>query len=107
VISKFIERISENKFLVVFGDSLQALDFIHVKDIAQANRAALEGERTGACNIATGQTWTLLQVIDTLSTCVNQAVEVKHEALRGGDIVHSSAYNDRLKGVLDYTPQAS
>jgi UDP-glucose 4-epimerase len=107
VISKFIERISEKKPLVVFGDGLQTRDFIYVKDIARANRAALEGEGTGACNIATGQTWTLLQVINTLSTCVNQTLEVEHKDPRDGDILHSSAYNDRLKDVLGYTPQAS
>ncbi len=107
VISKFIERISENKPLIVFGDGLQTRDFIYVKDIAQANRAALEGTGTGACNIATGQTWTLLQVIETLSTCVNQQLHVEHQAPREGDILHSAASNDRLKQVLGYTPKAS
>jgi UDP-glucose 4-epimerase len=107
VISKFIERISENKPLVVFGDGLQTRDFIYVKDIAQANRAALEGAGTGACNIATGKAWTLLQVIDTLSTCVNQTLHVEHKAPRDGDILHSAAYNDRLKEVLGYTPRAT
>ena len=107
VISKFIERISENQPLVVFGDGLQTRDFIYVKDIARANRAALEGTGTGACNIATGKTWTLLQVIDTLSTCVKQPLKVEHKAPRDGDILHSAAYNDRLKQVLGYTPQAT
>jgi len=107
VISKFIERISENQPLVVFGDGLQTRDFIYVKDIAQANRAALEGQGTGACNIATGKTWTLLQVIDTLSTCVKQKLTVEHKAPRDGDILHSAAYNDRLREVLGYTPKAS
>jgi len=107
VISKFIERISENHPLIVFGDGLQTRDFIYVKDITQANRAALEGEGTGACNIATGKTWTLLQVIDTLSTCVNQKLSVEHKAPRDGDILHSAAFNDRLREVLGYTPQAS
>ena len=38
VISKFIERISEQRPLTVFGDGLQTRDFIFVKDIARANR---------------------------------------------------------------------
>jgi len=96
-ISKFIERISENKSLVVFGDGLQTRDFIYVKDIVQANRAALEAAGTGVCNIATGKAWTLLQVIDTLSTCVDQTLHVEHKAPRDGDILHSAAYNERTQ----------
>ncbi|MDT7041297.1 NAD-dependent epimerase/dehydratase family protein [Candidatus Nitronereus thalassa] len=107
VISKFIERISAKQPLLVFGDGLQTRDFIYVKDIAQANRAALEGTGTGACNIATGKTWTLLQVIETLSTCVKQSLKVEHKAPRDGDIMHSAAYNDRLREVLGYTPKST
>jgi len=107
VISKFIERISENKPLIVFGDGLQTRDFIFVKDIAQANRAALEGTGTGTCNIATGRAWTLLQVIETLARCVNQTLGVEHQAPREGDISHSAGYNDRLKRELGYTPQTT
>ena len=107
VISKFIERISENKPLIVFGDGLQTRDFIYVKDIAQTNRVALEGTGIGVCNVATGTTWTLLQVIASLSSCVNSTLEVEHKDPRGGDILHSAAYNKRLREVLGYTPQAT
>jgi len=107
VISKFIERISEKKPLMIFGDGKQSRDFIYVKDIAQVNRAALEGEGTGACNVATGQTRTLLQVIDALSACAKQPLRVEHQAPRDGDIQHSAAYNERLKELLGYTPKTS
>lgn len=107
VISKFIERMTEGKPLIVFGDGQQTRDFIYVKDIAHANRLALEGVETGVCNIATGQSWTLSQVIETLSTCVHHSLDVEYQPAREGDILHSAANNDRLKNKLGYTPKVT
>ena len=105
VISKFIERISGQQALMVFGDGLQTRDFIFVKDIARANLAALEGMETGACNVGTGQSWTLLEVIEALSACVQKPLAVEHLPERGGDIRHSAAQVGRIQQHLGFTAQ--
>lgn len=107
VISKFIERINEKQPLTVFGDGLQTRDFIFVKDIARANRAALEVEEAEVCNVGTGQSWTLLQVIDALATCVQKTLSVNHLPERGGDIRHSTAQVSRIQQSLGFRPQTS
>jgi UDP-glucose 4-epimerase len=103
VISKFLECIQKKQPLSVFGDGQQTRDFIFVKDIAQANVKALQGKTTQTCNVGTGKSWTLLEMIDALSRAVGQPLEVKHLAPRGGDIVHSSAKVTRIKEQLGFS----
>ena len=106
VISKFLEFIDKKQPLTVFGDGEQTRDFIFVKDIAKANIDALQGEASGFCNVGTGNTFTLLQVIDVLSDCVGRKLEVKHLPARDGDIVHSSAKVDKIKELIDFSAES-
>ncbi len=107
MISKFLECIARDSPLVVFGDGKQTRDFIFVKDIAQANRAALDGEGGGVCNVGTGQSRTLLQVIEALSLCVGRSLAVQHMPPRDGDIHHSAARVDHVRELLGFTAQTS
>ena len=105
VISKFLEFIEKKQPMTVFGDGLQTRDFIFVKDIARANVAALTGEASGFCNVGTGKTSTLLDVIQVLSDCVGRALEVNHLDPRDGDIIHSSAEVDKIKELIGFSAQ--
>lgn len=107
VISKFLECIARDSPLVVFGDGKQTRDFIFVKDVAQANRAALHGEGGGVCNVGTGQSRTLLQVIEALSLCVGRSLAVQHMPPRDGDIQHSGTRADHVRELLGFTAQTS
>ena len=44
VITKFLNKIKENKYPEIFGDGSQTRDFIFVKDVANANLSAMESE---------------------------------------------------------------
>jgi UDP-glucose 4-epimerase len=52
------------------------------------------------CNVATGQTVTLLQLIDALAGVAGSRPEVRFAPARSGDIRHSSADNTRLREAL-------
>ena len=103
VISKYLECIEKKQPLLVFGDGKQTRDFIFVKDIAQANVKALQGKTAQTCNVGTGKTWTLLEMIEALSKAVEQPLEVKHLSPREGDILHSSAKVAMIKEQLDFS----
>lgn len=103
VISIFVDRLRAGKGLTVFGDGLQTRDFIYVGDVAQANVAALTGICTGTCNVATGKTATLLELIDSLAFVAGATTQVSFAAARSGDIRHSAADNARLRQELACT----
>jgi len=100
VIALFVDRISRGEPLTVFGDGQQTRDFIYVGDVARANVAALTSEVTGACNIATGQQTTLLDLIAVLSDITGNHCEVSHAEPREGDIQHSLASPTKMNHQL-------
>ena len=106
VIALFVDAITQNRDITIFGDGKQTRDFIYVKDVARANVAALQGEVTGACNIGTGIQSTLLDLIEVLSMITNGNSRVNHEAARDGDIRDSLANVTRMNRELGVDAQA-
>ncbi len=105
VISKFFDFIQQGKPLTVFGDGQQTRDFVYVKDVAEANRRALFAERSGVCNVATGKSGTLLDLIEVLKLCVGRELEVVLQPARSGDIPRSATRVDTLIDMLGFVPQ--
>ncbi len=100
VISKFISMVEQQQPLSVFGDGTQTRDFIFVQDVAKTNVQALQSDMLGVCNVATGTSVTLLDLIDVLSLCVNQKLEVVHQPARVSDIPFSEATIARLSSLM-------
>ena len=100
VISRFIDCVSRGVPLRVHGDGLQTRDFVYVADVAQANLRALESELGGVCNIGTGQTVTLLQLIGTIGAIAGRELAVTHEPPREGDIRDSATAVGRMESEL-------
>lgn len=100
VIALFVDKITNNEAVTVFGDGENTRDFIFIKDVARANVAALERNYQGACNIATGKKTSLLDLIATLSEIAGHKTDINFAPPRTGDIVHSLAVPDRMNKEL-------
>jgi UDP-glucose 4-epimerase len=100
VIALFVDAITQNREITIFGDGKQTRDFIYVKDVARANVAALLSQLNGACNIGTGIQSTLLDLIDVLSMITGGTSKVNHQPARDGDITHSLAIVARMNQDL-------
>ena len=107
VIALFVERIRNKQVLTIFGDGLQTRDFVFVQDVARTNVAALQSGFNGACNVGTGKTVTLLQLIEVLEDLSGWQVEKNFDAPREGDIVHSSAVVERMNRELGFIAQVN
>ena len=107
VIALFVDRISEQLDLTIFGDGNQTRDFIYVGDVARTNVAALRSEVQGACNVATGKQTSLLGLIDILSDITGNKSDVSFAPPREGDIVHSLAIADKMNQQLGVTAEVS
>ena len=89
VISIFLDRISRRVPLTVFGDGLQARDFVYVGDVARALACAMDAPEqveSAAFNVCTGQATTILDLIATLAEISGHDPRVMHEPERAGDI---------------------
>lgn len=107
VISKFVESVRQDTGLRVFGDGMQTRDFIYVGDVARANVAALKSELTGVCNIGTGQSVTLREMIAELEQISAKKLNVDYLQARTGDILYSATRVKRMRQQLGCQAETS
>lgn len=67
VLIKWLEKIDKNEAPIIHGDGKQALDFIYIDDIAEANIRALESDvNAGVFNVGTGKSTSLKDLLGIL-----------------------------------------
>jgi UDP-glucose 4-epimerase len=91
VVSIFAERYAAGKGITIYGDGGQSRDFVHVSDIAQANRAALtqSDAESGSYNVCTGRSASLLDLVAALEDLCPSSPKPQFAEARSGDIRHS------------------
>ncbi len=109
VVSLFIERIRAGKPLVIFGDGRQTRDFIHVRDVAQANLRAVDGPAplTGVFNICSGNEVAVLELAAVLRRQLSSSVTATFEVGRPGDVRRSAGSTTRAQRILRFTARIS
>ena len=104
VIAKFMQLAAENKPLDIDWDGLQSRDFVNVKDVVQANLlAATSGVPGEIYNVASGHTYTLLELADTIEKISCRKLERVSRPKRPGDVHESSADISKIT-ALGYKP---
>ncbi len=100
-------RAGEHPAVMKVGDLSPRRDFLHVADAATAYRALIEsGEPGRAYNIASGQAWSIQEVLDRLREVsgVNARVERDEARVRPVDVPLLQGDNQRLRD-LGWTPR--
>ena len=104
VIAKFMQLAADNKPLGIDWDGLQSRDFVNVKDVVQANLlAAMRGVPGEIYNVASGRTYTLLELADTIEKVSGRKLERVSRPKRPGDVHESSADIGKIT-TLGYKP---
>ena len=109
----FRSALRSSKAPRVFEDGRQRRDFVHVRDIATANVAALDW--TGktdpgsgrAFNVGSGTPRTVGELAAGLAEAVSGPVPVVTGEYRLGDVRHVTASSERLRAELDWKPAVS
>ena len=100
----------------IFGDDYPTKDgscvrdYVHVKDIAQAHRLALEkvGSLTGrAYNLGNGNGFSNFEVVEATSRIIGKKTPTKISPRRAGDPAVLVASSDKAKTELGWKPQFS
>ena len=92
---------------VVYEDGLQTRDFVNVKDIARANKLAIESDVSDEVfNVGTGRPLSILELANILIAQLgfDGAAEVSGQ-YRQGDIRHCYADVSKIKSALGFEPQ--
>lgn len=92
VIAKWMQHAAQNKPLGMDWDGKQTRDFIHVSDVVQATiLAAQKGVPGEIYNVASGHTYTLLQLAETIEKVSGRKLGRISRPKRPGDVHESSA----------------
>ena len=107
VIPKFINRVSENKPPVIYGDGEQTRDFTFVNDVVRANILAAKSDAEGVYNIANGNRISINELANMIMKPMEKNLKPVHDAPREGDVKHSLADISEAKKNLGYEPEYS
>jgi dTDP-L-rhamnose 4-epimerase len=108
VLAIFAARFLNGRSPMVFEDGRQRRDFVHVLDVANACRLALESECDGEVfNIGSGQSRSILSVANDLAKVMGRRdlkplVTGKY---RAGDIRHCFADIEKSRTLLNFNPR--
>ncbi len=100
VLGIFLRRKFENKPLEVHGSGVQRRDFVHVRDVADANIAAFESPRRAATyNVGSGTNISVKELANMISP------QQVHISRRPGDAEVTLADISRIRDELGWRPQ--
>lgn len=104
-VAKFKHQMALDLPITIYGDGQQTRDFIHVSQVVKANLtlATLDAQTLNGqpVNIATGQSSTLLHMIDQLKQFYPQYNgPIIFKPTRAGDIQNSSANNQKARHLI-------
>ncbi len=99
VVPRFIRALHQENPITFFGDGYQTRDFISVHEIVEANliAAALAEQSFFVCNVATGKSITLHDLVKMLEDKTDKKVtKILNMPAQAGEVRHSQASIDRL-----------
>ena len=112
VISVFVAAMQQGLPITIYGDGSQTRDFVFVRDVAIAFAKALTTPLAPglalSCNIGTGKSTSIIQLVNIMGTYFpHWQLEPKFAPSRTGDILHSQANISKAASVLNFVPQWS
>ena len=105
VITKFIERIRENKSLKIFGNGLQTRDFVAIDDVIHSIHNAIIYGKSGTYNIASGNVTTIKEIAELMILMNGKKLDIEYTKEQKGDIKNSHADISLAKKEIKYFPK--
>jgi dTDP-L-rhamnose 4-epimerase len=108
VLAIFAARLLNGRSPMVFEDGQQRRDFVHVLDVANACRLALESKIDGEVfNVGSGQSRSILSIANDLAEVMGRRDLKPHITgkYRAGDIRHCFADIEKSRGILGFAPR--
>ena len=84
VITKFLENISQDKPLVIYGNGEQTRDFVSIHDVVEAFYCATQSNKNGTYNIASGKSISIKSLAKEISEICNKKDKITFEKEKQG-----------------------
>ncbi|WP_374989443.1 GDP-mannose 4,6-dehydratase (plasmid) [Priestia megaterium] len=107
VVAVFLDRLDKGTMLNIHGDGEQTRDFIYVKDIVQANIAAIDKGHQEIIHASTTQRTSVNRLLKELEKIHGSKININHTEGRPGDIKHSCLDSEKAHKLLEWNSQVS
>ncbi|MBU8769286.1 NAD-dependent epimerase/dehydratase family protein [Cytobacillus oceanisediminis] len=107
VIAVFLDKIISGDQLYIYGDGEQTRDFIYVKDVAQANIAAIDKGHNEIIQISTSCKTTIKKIVNIFSKIHHSEINTIFKKPRKGDIKNSCLENKKAQKILEWQPKVN
>jgi UDP-glucose 4-epimerase len=104
LVNSVVERALERRPITVYGDGLVYRDYLFVSDLADAISKVLQVDAGGILNVATGCSYSILDVIQCVEGAIGYCLERRFEPARGIDVKYSSLSIRKARSVLGWNP---
>lgn len=108
VITRFMNRIKDNKPLTIYGDGTYTRDFVSIKDVVNAIQASIKrikNKRGNTYNIASGKYTTIKTLAEMMISISGKPLSIKFTKTKKGDIAKSQPTIKLAQKELGYKPE--
>lgn len=109
VIPIFIQRMRDEQAVIIYGDGHKECDFVYVGEVVRAVLLAAEKPQAAGLviNVGSGETVSIIDLAETLSSTLSDAPAPQFASPRAGDINLSQGDPSRAEQVLGFRAQIS
>ena len=104
-LSRWIAAVREGQPVTVYGSLDRRRDVTDVRDVARATLAALEHGLDDTCNVGTGATHRLGDLVDAVATAVGLSADVRVVPTTAEEVPATRADTSRCQALLGFTPR--
>lgn len=108
VITKFLQKLSKNESLVIFGDGKNTRDYVYIDDLVQGildTITNINGKKGEVYNLASGKSVSVNELAETMKKISEKDVKIIHESPRKGDLIFSEASIRKASAELGFSPK--
>ena len=102
---RFVQWISEERPVVVYGDGNQVRDFTYVDDVARGTLAALRPTGYEVINLGSNQPVKLMDAMHFIEDLVGKKARVEHRPAHSADMRATHADITKAKRLLNWEPK--
>lgn len=104
VIAIFLEKFLKGAIPVIHGDGLQERDYLHVHDVACANRAALMTKAQGVFHVCSDSAASVNDVVSMLQSALGTDKHVQHGPAKPGDPLKTRGSHAAFSALTGWVP---
>ena len=104
---RFVQWISEDKPVIVFGDGRQSRDFTYVDDIARGTLAALSPCGYATFNLGSDRPVVLMDTIHIVERLLGKEARIEFREAHRADVTATWANITKARNQLKWSPKVS